>query len=71
MQMHHLNARHEGHSPIYNEWLDIKAPYAGPTMEAKDVTMYILVELMSLLMGIIFLLHTYIMYVCMYVSIEI
>ena len=40
--MHHLNSRHEAHSRIYNEWLDIKAPYAGPTMEAKDVTMYVL-----------------------------
>ena len=27
MQMHHLHARHKVHSPTYNEWLDIKAPY--------------------------------------------
>ena len=40
--MHHLHARHEAHSPIYNNWLDIKAPYAGPTMEAKDITMHVL-----------------------------
>ena len=40
--MHHLNVKHEVHSPIYNEWLDIKAPYDGPTMEAKDVTMHVL-----------------------------
>ena len=38
--MHHLHARHEVHSPIYNEWLDIKAPYVGP--KAKDVTMHAL-----------------------------
>ena len=42
MQMHHLNARHEAHSPIYNEWLDIKDPYVGSIMEAKDVTMHVL-----------------------------
>ena len=42
MQMHHLHARHEAHSPIYNKWLDIKAPYTGPTMESKDVTMHVL-----------------------------
>ena len=30
------------HSPIYNEWLDIKSPYASPKMEAKDVTMHVL-----------------------------
>ena len=42
--MHHLNARHEMHSPIYNKWLDIKAPYIGPTMEAKDITMYVLAQ---------------------------
>ena len=40
--MHHLNVRHEAHSLIYNKWLDIKDPYAGPTIEAKDVTMHIL-----------------------------
>ena len=40
--MHHLNARDEVYSPIYDEWLDIKAPYASPTMEAKDVTMHVL-----------------------------
>ena len=37
--MHHLHVKHEGHSPTYIEWLDIKAPYAGPTMEVKDVTL--------------------------------
>ena len=42
MQMHHLHVRYEVHSPTYNEWLDIKAPYAGQTMEAKDVTMHVL-----------------------------
>ena len=42
MQMHHLHVRHEEHSLIYNEWLDIKAPYVGPTMESKDVTMHVL-----------------------------
>ena len=42
MQMHYSHARHEAHSPTYNEWLDIKAPYASPTMEAKDVTMHVL-----------------------------
>ena len=42
MQMHHFHVRHELISPIYNEWLDIKAPYIGPTMEAKDVPMHIL-----------------------------
>ena len=42
MQMHHLHVRHEGGSPIYNKWLDIKAPYAVPTMEVKDVTMHVL-----------------------------
>ena len=42
MQIHHLNVRHEENSPIYNEWLDIKAPYTGPTMEAKDVTTHVL-----------------------------
>lgn len=33
---------HETHSTTYNEWLDIKAPYASPKMEAKDVTMHVL-----------------------------
>ena len=42
MQMHHLYARHEVHSPTYNEWLDMKAPYVGPNMESKDVTMHVL-----------------------------
>ena len=42
MQMHHLHARNEAHSPICNEWLDIEAPYAIPTMEAKDVTIHVL-----------------------------
>jgi hypothetical protein len=42
MQMHHLNAMHEAHSPTCNEWLGMKAPYVGPTMEAKDVTMHVL-----------------------------
>ena len=41
MQMHHLNATHEVHSPTYKKWLDIKAPYARPTMEAKYVTMHV------------------------------
>ena len=40
--MHHLYARHEAHSPIYNEWLDIKAPYDSPKMEAEDVTRNVL-----------------------------
>ena len=40
--MHHLKVRHEAHSPIYNEWCDTKPPYAGPKMEAKDVTMHVL-----------------------------
>ena len=47
MQMHHLNVTHEAHSPTYKEWLDIKDPYANPTMEAKDVTMHVL-EILSL-----------------------
>ena len=59
MQMHHLNAKHEVHSQIYNEWLDINAQYVGPTMEAKDVIVHLLAELMSLLMGIIFLLYVH------------
>ena len=42
--MHHLNAMHEADSLTYNEWLDIKAPYASPTMEDKDVTMHVLVH---------------------------
>ena len=42
--MHHLHAMHEVHSPIYNEWLDIKAPYVGPKMEAKDVTIHVLAQ---------------------------
>ena len=42
MQMHHLNARHEEDYPIYSKWLDIKAPYANPIMEATDATMYVL-----------------------------
>ena len=42
MQMHHLYARHEVHCPTYKKWLNIKSPYAGPTMEAKDVTMHVL-----------------------------
>jgi hypothetical protein len=42
--MYHLHARHEVHSPTYNECLDIKAPYVGPTMETKDVTMYVLAQ---------------------------
>ena len=41
MQMHHL--MHEVLSPIYNEWLDIKAPYTSQTIEARDVTMHVLV----------------------------
>ena len=40
--MHHLNLRHEAHSPIYNEWLDIRALYTVPKMEAKDATMHVL-----------------------------
>jgi hypothetical protein len=40
--MHHLNSRYKAHSPIYNKWLDIKATYAGPKMEAKHVTMHVL-----------------------------
>ena len=40
--MHHLHVKHEVHSPTYNEWLDIKAPYTSPTMEANDVTMHVL-----------------------------
>ena len=40
--MHHLKTRHEVYSPIYNEWLDTKALYVAPTMEAKDVTMHVL-----------------------------
>ena len=40
--MHHLHARHEAHCPIYNEWLDIKAPYSTPIMEAKAATMHVL-----------------------------
>ena len=40
--MHHLHAMHEVHSPIYDEWLDIKDPYVGPKMQAKDVTMHVL-----------------------------
>ena len=40
--MDHLNARHETHSPIYTEWLDIKAHYSGPTMEENDLTMHVL-----------------------------
>ena len=40
--MHHLLARHEVHSPIYNGWLNTKAPYASPTMEAKDVSIHVL-----------------------------
>ena len=43
MQMHHLTG-HELYSPIYNEWLDIKAPYAGPTMEDNNVTMHVLAQ---------------------------
>ena len=42
--MCHLHARHEVHSPTYNEWLDIKAPYTRPKMKAKDVTMYVLTQ---------------------------
>ena len=42
--MHHFHARHEVHSPTYNEWLDIKAPYTGPTMEDKDVAMHVLAQ---------------------------
>ena len=37
MQMHHLHAGHEVYSPTYKKWLDIKAPYIGSIMEAKDV----------------------------------
>ncbi|WP_240512077.1 hypothetical protein, partial [Paludifilum halophilum] len=44
MQMHHLHARHEVHSPTYNKWLDINAPYVRTTMEAKDVTMHVLAQ---------------------------
>ena len=40
--MHQLHARHEVHSPTYTKWLDIKAPLAGQTMEAKDLTMHVL-----------------------------
>ena len=40
--MHHLHVGHEVHSPIYNEWLDIKAPYVGPIVEVKDVTIHVL-----------------------------
>ena len=42
--MDHLHVKHEVHSPIYNQWLDIEAPYAGPIMESKDVTMHVLVH---------------------------
>lgn len=42
MQMHHLHVGNEVHSPTYKEWLDMKAPYAGPTTEVKDVTMHVL-----------------------------
>ena len=30
------------HPPTSNEWLDVKAPYVGPTMEIDDVTMHVL-----------------------------
>ena len=42
--MHHLHVRNEVHSPTYNEWLDIKAPYVFPIMEGKDVTMHVLAQ---------------------------
>ena len=42
MKMHHLHAKNEAHSPIYNKWLDIKAPHISSIMEAKDVTMHVL-----------------------------
>ena len=42
--MQHLNAKHETHSMIYKKWLDIKTSYTGSTMEAKDVTMHVLVQ---------------------------
>ena len=42
--MDHLHARHEAHSPTYNEWLDTKVPYIGPKMEAKDLTMHVLAQ---------------------------
>ena len=42
--MHHLNARHEAHSLIYNEWLDIKAQYVGQSMEAKYLIMHVLAQ---------------------------
>ena len=42
--MHHLHVKHEAHSPINNKWLDTKAPYAEPIMEAKDVTMHVFVH---------------------------
>ena len=45
--MHHLYARHEVHSPIYNEWLDIKALYIGSTIEAKDATMHVLTLILA------------------------
>ena len=40
--MYQLYARHEVHSPIYNKWFVIKAPYASPITKAKDVTMHVL-----------------------------
>ena len=40
--MHHLYAKHEAHSLIYNKWFNIKAPYASPTMKTKDVIMHVL-----------------------------
>ena len=42
--MHQFHAKHEVCSLTYNEWLDIKATYDGPTMEAKDATIYALAE---------------------------
>ena len=42
--MHYLHARHKKNSPIYKKWLDVKAPYASPKMEIKDVTMHVLVH---------------------------
>ena len=42
MKMHHLNTTHEAHSQTYNEQLDIKALYASPIMEAKNVSMHVL-----------------------------
>ena len=42
--MHHLNTRHKENSTIYKKCLDIKAPYASPKMEAKDVTMHVLAQ---------------------------